>query len=41
MLAVSEQITGKFQIIVRAILAVVIRHALLSEGGAAGEVKQQ
>lgn len=40
-LAVSEQITGRFQIIVRPVLALVIRHAVLSEGRAAGEVKRQ
>lgn len=29
-LAVSEQITGRFEIIVRPVLALVIRHAVLS-----------
>lgn len=40
-LAVSEHITGRFQIIVRPVLALVIRHAVLSEARAAGEVKRQ
>lgn len=40
-LAVSGQITGRFQIIVRPVLALVIRHAVLSEARAAGEVKRQ
>lgn len=40
-LAVSEQITERFQFIVRPVLALVIRHAVLSEARAAGEVKRQ
>lgn len=39
-LAVSEQITGRFQIIVRPVPALVIRHAVLSDARAAGEVKR-
>ncbi len=40
-LAVSEQITRRFQIIVRPVPALVIGHAVLSEARAAGEVVRQ